>query len=232
MASILLVDDDEDIAGRVKTWLEHDRHAVDCAGDGQTALAFLKVKQYDLLILDWTLPDLSGVDVCRNFRKAGGKSPVLMLTARTASTEKITGLDAGADDYITKPFDLDELSARVRALIRRNWEKEAGDLVAGKLAINRTTQEVKFAGVSINLFPMEFDLLELLMRYPDKWFSPDALKLRLRDGVEKISTENIRTYIKTLRKKLAACGGEDVIESGYGLGYRLIVNANDRAKKP
>jgi DNA-binding response OmpR family regulator len=222
MARILVVDDDDELACRIKTWLEHEKHTVDYALSGEEALTFLRRVDYELVVLDWSLPAMSGVDVCRSFRGTGGRSAILMLTGKAGSHDKIAGLDAGADDYLTKPFELDELSARVRALLRRSPPARSDTLQVGGLTLDTVAHEVEYRSAKIDLSPTEFSLLEFLMRNPNRWFSSEALAFRVWDKRE-TSIDNVRTYIKSLRKKL---GSQDLIEGAYVLGYRLVVPAD------
>src|SRR5579862_8845637 len=136
MAKILLVEDDLDLISRITKWLSLERHSVEAASNGQEALDLLRDVKYDLIILDWHLPGLSGIEVCKYYRSAGGKAPVLMLTGKTDIADKEAGLDAGADDYLTKPFNPRELSARLRALARRPAETLDDKLTAGDLVLH------------------------------------------------------------------------------------------------
>jgi len=219
MAKILLVEDDPDLANLVGSVLGVERHTVDVVGDGQTALAQLKLSKYEVIILDWMLPNLSGMEVCRQFREKGGSTPILILTAKSSPEEKETGLDAGADDYLTKPFNAKELAARIRALLRRPQAVSARTLQVGPIVLDPKTVKVYKNGQKLHLLPKEFSLLELFMRYPNQVFSGDALLERVWAAESSASLDTVRTYIKTLRKKIDTEGSASLIRTVHGVGY-------------
>lgn len=222
MAKILLLEDDEDVGSSVAHTLEAERYTVEWTKSGQDALSRARVSDYDLLILDWSVPDLSGVDVCCQFRADGGKTAILMLTGRHLVSEKVTALDAGADDYLTKPFHMNELAARVRALVRRaGGELQAAVLAVGDLTLDPKTFSVTRNGQDISLIPKEFAVLELFMRYPGIVFSQDAIFRRLWKSDEDTSSDIVRTHIKNLRKKLEKTGEPAPIQTVHGVGYKL-----------
>ncbi len=221
MAKILMVEDEADLAFPVKDWLSREQHLVELSDNGNDALGKLRVYKYDLIILDWMLPGTSGVDVCKRFRQNGGTTPILMLTAKTEITDKETGLDAGADDYLTKPFHLKELAARVRALLRRHVQSSDAILRMGDVVIDTLARKVMVAGAEIHLVPKEYSLLEFFMRHPNQVFSADALIDRVWASDTLASPDTIRTYIKLLRKKLDSDGKEPIIRTVHGVGYKL-----------
>lgn len=219
MAKILLVEDDADLAHLIVSVLGIDRHTLDVVGDGQMALSQLKLSKYEVIILDWMLPGMSGMDVCRQFREKGGATPILMLTAKSSPEEKESGLDAGADDYLTKPFNAKELAARIRALLRRPQSVSAKKLQVGAILLDPKTVKVYKNGEEIHLLPKEFSLLELFMRYPNQVFSGDALLERVWAAESSASLDTVRTYIKTLRKKIDTDGSASLIRTVHGVGY-------------
>jgi DNA-binding response OmpR family regulator len=221
MAKVLIVEDDASVAQLVQFTLESERYVVDGAADCASALAALKVNDYDLLILDWALPDGTGVDLCKKYRSNGGSKPVLMLTARESSRDKVAGLTAGADDYVVKPFDPDELVARIKALLRRPPLISDSILRVASLELDRSTFQVRRNGNEIALLPKEFAILELLLEHPNKYFTAEAILARIWRSDLPASTDTVRTHMKTLRRKLG--GGEDssIIENSRGLGYKV-----------
>ncbi len=221
MAKILLVEDEADLAGVVKNWLEEeDLNLVEVASDGGSALSMLDKHTYDLIVLDLLLPNLDGMQVCDHYRKSGGSAPILMLTAKSSLASKEAGLDAGADDYLTKPFQLRELSARVRALLRRQGIPKV-EYVAGDLVLDRNCCTVKKAGILVHLLPKEFMLLEYLMRHSNSVVNVDTLIDQIWGSDSSLTAETLRSNIKTLRKKIDSPGQNSIIKNVYGMGYKL-----------
>jgi DNA-binding response OmpR family regulator len=224
MAKILLVEDDTDLSGRVQEWLSFEQHAVEAVFDGLEAGQRLRIYSYEVVILDWDLPKCTGIEVCKEFRSRGGSTPILMLTGKGSINEKETGLDAGADDYLTKPFHLKELSARIRALLRRPVASYTGaTLKAGPLELDPSTRRVTKSGDELTLLPKEYALLEFFLRHPNEVFSPDALLNRVWNSESDASTDTIYTYIKMLRKKITPEAPSSMIKTVHGVGYRLEV---------
>jgi DNA-binding response OmpR family regulator len=222
MAKILIVEDEPDLAEPVRAYLTHEHHLVEVVDDGLEALERLRFYKYDLIILDWMLPGMHGVEVCKNFRQSGGTTPILMLTSRKQTNDKITGLDAGADDYLTKPFDVQEISARVRALLRRPQAVTSNVLTARNIILETSTFRVTRDGTEISLLPKEFALLEFFMRHPNQVFSAEALLDRVWSSESEASPETIRTYIKRLRQKIDIKGEKNsIIATVHGVGYKL-----------
>lgn len=223
MSKILIVEDEQDLSEQIHDWLAREHHIVEIVDNGETAVAQLRLTQYDVIILDWQLPGLSGLEVCKRYRAFGGKSPVLMLTARSTVDDKEMGLDAGADDYLCKPFHLKELSARLRALIRRSSNDPGASnlLVANGVVIDTGARRVTKDDIEIHLEPKEFALLEFLVRHKNTVFSAEALLSRVWESTADISSDSIRTYIKVLRKKLDRQDGNSMITTVHGLGYKL-----------
>lgn len=220
MSKILLAEDEADLAKQIAEWLKRENYLVEIASDGTEAMAALHAYEYDVILLDWMLPGMSGIDLCKSYRAKGGKNPVLILTAKSTESDKEWGLDCGADDYLVKPFGLRELSARIRALLRRVSPQRSDNIlhVAG-LELDPASRRVNRAGVEIHLEPREFSLLEFFMRHPNQVFDADALISRVWDSDSLISPESIRTYIKNLRKK--AGGDQELISTVRGSGYRF-----------
>jgi len=219
MPKILLVEDDLELAAQVSSWLILEKYTVETASDGQDGLSRLKTYDYDLAILDVDLPKLSGFEICRQYRSSGGHLPVLMLTGRDTIEDKQEGLDIGADDYLTKPFHLKELSARLRALMRRPQAYSGELLTAGDLIMDTRSRSVTLGGQKLQLLPREFSLLEVFMRHPQEVISPEGLLNRAWPNTSEASVSTIYTYIKTLRKKISR--DSERIQSVYGLGYRF-----------
>lgn len=222
MAKILLVEDDKTIGKLVSLQLERDHHLVERVDTGKDALFNLKVHDYDLVILDWMLPDLTGLDVCRGYRDSGGRVPILMLTARGEAQDKVSALDTGADDYLVKPFVPAELSARIRALLRRPSVIAGKNLAVRDIVLDTSTRQVSRDGQSVELTAKEFALLELLMRHPNQSFSIEAILDRLWKSETSASLETVRTHIKTLRRKLGDSEENPIIRTKRGLGYRIV----------
>ncbi|HEY9754909.1 MAG TPA: response regulator transcription factor [Oculatellaceae cyanobacterium] len=221
MAKILLVEDDLDLAQMVVEWLTFEHHSVELIGDGREGLERLRLCQYDVIVLDWGLPQLSGPEICKGYRAEGGSTPIIMLTGKGSVSEKETGLDAGADDYLTKPFHMKELSARIRALLRRVSNTTSNVLVVGDLTVDPAKYKVTKSGVEIQLLPREFALLEFLMRHPDEVFSGDALLQRVWHSESEATSEAIRTCVKRLRQKIDKDDDSSIIQTIPRVGYKL-----------
>jgi DNA-binding response OmpR family regulator len=222
VAKILFAEDDLDLAGRIETWLKHEHHNVEVVYDGMKALENLKFFKYELVILDWGLPQVTGIDICKKYRSEGGTTPILILTGRDAIEEKETGLDSGADDYLTKPFHVKELSARIRALLRRPTGFTGTELKVRNIELNTSTHKATLDGADMQLAPKEFALLEFLMRHVNKVVSADDLLEHVWSSDSDATSETIYTYIKTLRKKISPGSAKDSpIRTVHGLGYTM-----------
>jgi DNA-binding response OmpR family regulator len=219
---ILVVDNDELTAKSLDRILSSQNYTVETVNDGQTAWELVEVFPYDLLVLDATLPRLDGISLCRQIRTGGKTLPILMLARADNSQHGVAGLDAGADDYLLKPIDSQELLARVRALLRRGSSIALPILKWGDLSLDPSTYEVIYGERSLSLTPKEYAILELFLRNPRRVFSCGAILDHLWE-FEKIPGENaVRTHVKELRHKLKASGAPgDLIETVYGIGYRL-----------
>lgn len=218
---ILVVEDDPAQLEPLQTVLLQAGHIVDGLEDGETAQWLLSQKEYDLLILDWMLPKVSGLSLCRQYRKLGKTAPVLMLTAKDATTDKVAGLDAGADDYLVKPTDLIELLARVRALGRRSPVLQADTLTVGDLHLNLNTLTVEADTNKVQLTAREFQLLEYFFRHPGQVLSRDRIEDALWEWGTEPESNAVTTLVKRLRQRLQALNATDWIETIYGMGYRF-----------
>jgi DNA-binding response OmpR family regulator len=222
---ILFIEDDDRIAQPLAEDLRHQYHVVDIAGDGIKGWEYAQSSAYDLILLDWMLPYLDGITLCKRLRSAGCTAPILILTARDTTTDKVIGLDAGADDYLIKPFEPEELAARVRALSRRSLETRQPILVCGDLQLDPSTCQVSYGEKALSLTPKEYMILELFLRNPTLVFSRAVLLEKLWEFGKLPAEETIKTHITSLRRKLKEAGSsEELIETVYGLGYRLRGN--------
>ena len=220
MAKILVVEDETDLLNILKMSLEAQGHKVDVSLDGADAIEKLEHFKFDLVILDWQLPSKSGIEVLSQFRNGGGQTPILMLTGRNQSADKAEGLDTGADDYLTKPFDERELDARVRALLRRPHTYTGSVLALGDISAEQDTRRVFKGGKEVVLLPLEYNLLEFLLKHRGQTFSAEALLDRVWKTGTEVSEDAVRTVIKTLRRKIANKDGSSIIHTVYGVGYR------------
>ncbi|HEY9667096.1 MAG TPA: response regulator [Coleofasciculaceae cyanobacterium] len=219
---ILLVEDDEFASSALSDALLAHHYTVDRAIDGKSGLELATAFDYDLILLDWLIPKLDGISLCHQLRSQGYQKPILLLTAKDSQADITTGLDAGADDYVVKPYDLSELMARIRALLRRGNSPVTSVLAWGELCLNPVSGEVTCAENLLPLTPKEYSLLELFLRNPQRVFSRSTIIDRLWSLDDAPSENAVTTHIKELRQKLKACGiTEEVIETVYGLGYRL-----------
>lgn len=218
---ILVVEDDDSVRVGLTKILTHHHYQVDVAQDGQAALDQAQQLDYDVILLDLMLPKINGIQVCQHLRLQGSSSAILLLTARDSATDRVLGLDSGADDYVVKPFDTEELLARIRALLRRGKAVGSAVLSWGALSLDAALGEVTAAGHPLRLTPKEYGLLELFLLNPKRVFSRRAILDHLWDGAEAPGEETVSTHIKCLRQKLKAAGSEDLVETVHGLGYRL-----------
>ena len=214
---VLLVEDDPMIGKSVQQGLRQDGSSVDWVRDGQAAELALTTTPYELLLLDLGLPGRSGLDVLARLRRSGNDIPVLIITARDAVADRIRGLDSGADDYLVKPFDLDELSARMRALLRRHAGRASPVIEHGDLRMNPATHELTQDGKPVALSAREFALLQALLERPGTPLSRTKLEERLYGWGEEIESNAVEVYIHSLRRKL----GTERIKNIRGVGYLL-----------
>lgn len=218
---ILLVEDDPKQLMPLQTVLSQAGHNVDGVKDGETAQWLLSEKEYDLLILDWMLPRVSGVSLCQQYRAAGKTTPILMITAKDTIPDKVTGLDTGADDYLVKPLDIVEFMARVRALRRRSplWQGDVLRLSDLQLHLDRMIVERQ--GVTVSLSSREFQLLEYFMRHPRQVLTRNQIEQAVWEWGTEPESNAITVLIRKLRQRLQTVDAGDWIESVYGMGYRL-----------
>jgi two-component system, OmpR family, response regulator MprA len=221
-ARILVVEDEARVASVISRGLRLEGYQVEVAPDGETALDKALSAPPDMIILDVMLPDIDGLEVCRQLRAAGGKGPVLMLTAKDAIPDRVAGLDAGADDYLVKPFDFDELRARIRALLRRTTPADTKTLLSvADLELDLATRHCQRAGRPIQLTTKEFDLLELFMRHPNQVLTRDIIYDRVWDYDFAGESNIIDVYVRYLRAKTEEAGGSRLIHTVRGVGYVL-----------
>ncbi len=213
---ILLVEDDELLGDSIKSAVSLEGYAVDWLKRGDLVKAALRTGEYDLLLLDMGLPGLSGIEVLQQARDDRLEIPVLVLTARDRLADKVAGLDAGADDYLVKPFEMDELFARIRSLLRRSGSK-APVLKAGELEMNPADHHVVFQGQDVDLTAKEFSMLEILLRNKGRFVTKNRLIEGITSWDEDIEPNTIEVYISRLRKRF----GNDLIKTMRGVGYRL-----------
>lgn len=221
MAKILVVDDDKGLLRMIRDWLMFEHHLVETSDSGSAALDRLGLGEYDAIVLDWDLPEMSGIEVMKEFRARGGTTPILMLTGKGSIRDKEEGFSYGADDYLTKPFDMKELALRVRALIRRSGGSP-GDIVKFReIVLESANHRVFLSGTEVHLQPSEFCLLEFLMRYPNQVFSAEVLLSRVWSSDSDASIDAVSTCIKRLRKKLDVDRQPSIIRTVHGVGYGL-----------
>ena len=218
---ILLVEDDANQLEPLQTALCEAGHIVDGIEDGETAQWIVSQRDYDLLILDWLLPHVSGLSLCQQYRRLGKTAPVLMLTAKDATCDKISGLDAGADDYLVKPTDLFELLARVRALGRRSPLWQGDTLHVKDLTLHLSMLTVEKGDRRLQLSTREFQFLEYLMRHPRQVLSRNQIEQALWAWGSEPESNAITTLVRRLRQRLEAIGAVDWLETIYGMGYSL-----------
>jgi DNA-binding response OmpR family regulator len=220
-AHILLVEDEVKLARFIELELESEGYRVSVAHDGMSGLALARESQPDLAILDWMMPGLTGVELCRRLRSTGIKIPVILLTAKDEVGDRVAGLDAGADDYLVKPFSIEELLARIRAHLRRTQETDGDLLQFEDLSLNRRTREVHRGQRSIDLTAKEFDLLQYLMSHPRQVFTRDQILENIW-GYDFLGDSNIiEVYVRYLRLKLEQDSEKRLIHTARGVGYSL-----------
>lgn len=218
---ILVVDDDRRLCSIIKRGLLEEAYAVDVAYDGEDGQYLAEVNPYDLIILDIMMPKKDGLQMCRGLRAKGVNTPILMLTARDAVEDRVKGLDAGADDYLVKPFAFNELLARVRALLRREGMFKSPEIVVGDLVLNTLTREVRRGDRTIELTTKEYVILEYFMRHPNVVVTRTMLEEHAWDYDFDSMSNLIDVYIRRLRSKIDADGENSLIQTVRGAGYRL-----------
>lgn len=224
---ILIVEDEEKIARVISLELDYEGYAVDIATTGREALELLREHRWDLVLLDIMLPELNGLEVLRRLRSAGDVTPVILLTARDSLPDKVSGLDQGANDYLTKPFKIEELLARIRALLRTSKQfKQVAEFeqerrVVGPITVNVNSHEVLLTGEPVELTPREFDLLLYLMKHPNQVLNREQLLSAVWGFDYYGDTNVVDVYIRYLRKKIDEQLGLPLIHTVRGVGYML-----------
>ncbi len=225
---VLLVEDEPDLGKAIKQRLNQEKYVVDWVLDGTEAWEYLESQwtQYTLAIFDWLLPGLSGLELCKRLRTRHSPMPVLMLTAKDQMEDKVAGLDAGADDYLVKPFGMEELLARLRALQRRSPQLQPQQLTIGSLTLDYSTRTVCFQNtlgekLVISLTTKEFQLLEYFMKHPNYILSSDQIRNHLWEVSAEPISNVVAAQVRLLRRKLASFGCPDLIETLHGMGYRF-----------
>lgn len=221
MAKILVVEDDRDFAALVHDTLESDRHLVDLAEDGQMALDMMQAYQYDLIVLDWNVPEVNGLEICRRLRARGESMPVLMLTSNTSVDYKESGFDTGADDYVTKPVHPRELTARVRALLRRPAAITGNILKVKGIELDCLAHTVTRDGKPLGLLPREFAVLEFLLKHTGRVFSQEELLDRVWSSDTAVTSDSVRTCIRRIRDKVDLEGQPSIVRTVYSVGYTI-----------
>ena len=216
---ILLVEDEIDLNNVVTRYLKKNGYSVDSVLDGEEALDYLEYSEYDLVILDIMMPKVDGFEVIKKLRDKGNHTSVLMLTARDSADDKVKGLDLGADDYIVKPFDFNELMARIRAVVRRKYGHSSNKLVIGDLILDTSEKSVTRAGKQIELTGKEYEVLEYLMQSKNRILSRDQIKEHVWDFDYEGDSNIIDVLIKNIRKKIDIEDGKQIIYTKRGLGY-------------
>lgn len=222
---ILLVEDEQKLGRAVKAGLEQDGYAVDLQHTAEDGLAYAETEAYDIIVLDRMLPgNKDGLDICKRLRQAGNITPILLLTARGELDDRVSGLDEGADDYLVKPFDFEELLARLRALKRRPKQVVSKIITAGPVQIDTVLKTVKVSGNDVRLSKKEYSLLEYLAYHPNQISSKDQLIEHVWDFDADILPNTVEVFIRGLRKKIDGQSADSLIETIRGFGYRLKVS--------
>lgn len=217
---LLLAEDDPDLSRQLKSFLEDSGYAVDASLNGEDAHFLGETESYDAVILDLGLPIIDGISVLKKWREAGIDTPVLILTARDSWSEKVAGLDAGADDYVPKPFQIEEVLARIRALIRRAAGQSSPELSIKGLTLNSASSKVTVDGTPIKLTAQEYKLLSYMMHHPNKVISRTELTEHIYDQDFDRDSNTIEVFVTRIRKKI----GVDIIKTIRGLGYQLVAD--------
>jgi DNA-binding response OmpR family regulator len=221
MAKILLIEDNDALAETVSGWLRSEHHLLDVAHCGDDAFHFLDNFGYDLLILDWELPDTSGPAICQRYRHDGGTCPIIFLTGRSDIDSKKLGLDSGADDYLTKPFDFMELSARVRALLRRLPDYTPEVVTTGGISLQKDSLTANVHGQDVTLSKKEFAILEFLLKNANQQFDSNALKGHVWAEDSSVTAATVRSAMRHLRRKITVEGHPCPIETIGSAGYMI-----------
>lgn len=222
MTKVLIVEDDQALAEQVSRYLAGEGYDLTVSHSGEDADKLLKSTTFDLLILDWELPGKSGIEICKQFRQTDESTPILFLTGRSSLQDKEIGFDSGADDYIAKPFALQELRFRLKALLRRSKNfRDKNTIKVRQITLEPHKFRVSINGVQVKLLPKEFAVLEFLMRHPGEVFSPDALLDKIWSAESNVSPEAVSVCVRRLRKKVDIDPDNPLISNIHGVGYLL-----------
>lgn len=221
MPKILILEDDKSLSGVLSESLQSAGHTVEVSNDGPDAATRLRAYEYDLVVLDWDVPIMSGIEVLKQYRSRGGKTPILMLTGKSKIDEKELGFDSGADDYLTKPFELREFKSRIKALLRRPKELSSQTIKIADIVLDPSLFKVTKAGKEIVLSKKEFSILEFLFRHPKQVYSADALLRCVWTAGETVGQETVKTHIKNIRAKLDTPGQPSFLTTVFGVGYKV-----------
>lgn len=224
MAKVLIIEDDDAIREQVEDWLSNKNFVVESAQTGAEGQSRLEQYEYDVIVLDWELPDATGIEILKKLRASGSRTPVLMLTGRGSIDDKETGFDTGADDYLTKPFDLRELNMRIHSLLKRtadSTDSATNNLTFKHITLDPRNFKVLVKEKPVTLHAREFQLLEYLLRHPGQVFSAADLLDRVWHSDSAVGPETVRQCVKRIRKKIDLEKSESIIENIYGVGYRL-----------
>ncbi len=227
---VLLIEDDTATAKAIELMLKSEGYVCDSTNLGEDGLDIGKIYDYDLIVLDLMLPDIDGLEVLRRLRTAKVRTPILILSGLSQANDKVTALTAGADDYLTKPFDKEELIARIQAIVRRSNGHSDAIIRTGALSINLDTQTVTLDGQQIYLTRREYSILELLALRKGSTLTKDMIMSHLYGGMDEPEIKIIDVFVCKLRKKLSSAGGENVIETVWGRGYLMPFLEADNTK--
>jgi len=219
LVKVLVVEDDVEMSEMIGNWLAEEHYTVNTCHSGKEGLELMRFYKFDVVVLDWELPEIIGVDVCREFRSKGGGTPILMLTARKNIADKERGFEAGVDDYLTKPFDRVELSARLRSLLRRPPTAIGTTIRKGNFEVDTVAYRVTYKGKEIQLSPLEFRVFEALIKSAGQVLSPDGIIAKVWGDSGTASLETLRSCVKTMRKKTAMDSEISPIKTVHGQGY-------------
>lgn len=222
MAKILIAEDNDVLRQNLISLLKDEKHQVDAASTGDYALELILNYSYDTVILDWDLPAVSGLEICQQYRKSGGMAPILFLTGKADFKSRVAGLDSGADDYLCKPFNSEELVARIRAMLRRAPTKLSSHLKVGAIAYNPDSKTVYFNDEPIDATKKEIGIIEFFLRHPNQVFSIESIVERVWPSESEVSPESVRPYIKRLRDKITDANGKCQLVTVHGSGYKLV----------
>jgi two-component system OmpR family response regulator len=221
MAKVLIVQDEQTRATDVADCLDKQQFLVECINDCTSALSRMTAFHYDVVVMDWAVQRISAAELCQEYRKAGGNSPILLLSDITDVEVKEAGLEAGADDFLTKPYHPKELVARIKALRRRSTTSFQASLHAGDLRLDPDARTLTKAGAPVHLEPREFNLLEFLMRNQNKTYSAETLIRNVWESDSQTTTDTLRAYIRSIRKKIDTVGQDSIISTVHGVGYKI-----------